>query len=46
MNISNLYDRVMGYADQMSPQEWVVALVVMLVVGALCLKGFGSRSNY
>lgn len=32
--------------DHMTPTQWFVALVVVLVVGGFCLRGFGSRSNY
>ena len=32
--------------DHMGPQEWVVVLGAMIVVGCICLRGFGSRSQY
>lgn len=28
------------------PRQWLVAFVVVVVVGALCMRGFGSRSSY
>lgn len=27
-------------------QDWFIALALTVVVGALMLRGFGSRSNY
>lgn len=27
-------------------QDWFVALAMTVVIGALMLRGFGSRSNY
>ena len=32
--------------DRMGPTEWVVALGVVIVIGVVCMRGFGSRSNY
>jgi hypothetical protein len=37
---------VMRYADLLAPQQWLLVLGVVIVVGVLCLRGFGSRSNY
>lgn len=33
-------------ADTMNAQQWMAACAVLLAVGFLCLRGFGSRSNY
>jgi hypothetical protein len=44
--LSSLYNQLMNYANRLSPQEWVIVLVITLVLGVLCLRGFGSRSNY
>lgn len=30
----------------LSREEWVVVLAVCCVAGFLCLRGYGSRSNY
>ncbi|MGW8257103.1 MAG: hypothetical protein ACWGMZ_06435 [Thermoguttaceae bacterium] len=37
---------VLHYASQLDPQEWVIVLCVLIIIGALCLRGFGSRSDY
>lgn len=41
-----LYYLVLHYADQLSPQQWVIVLAVMIIFGFLCMRGYGSRSNY
>ncbi|MCO6454745.1 MAG: hypothetical protein J5I93_05540 [Pirellulaceae bacterium] len=33
-------------ADTMNAQQWMAACAVLLGIGFLCLRGFGSRSNY
>jgi hypothetical protein len=30
----------------MDQWEWFTVLIVVLVTGALCLRGFGSRTDY
>jgi hypothetical protein len=37
---------IMRLIDRMGPQEWLYALVAVVFVGILCLRGFGSRSSY
>jgi hypothetical protein len=44
--LSDLYYQGLHYADRLSPQHWVLLLAFMLFVGVMCLRGFGSRSNY
>ena len=34
------------HLDRMGPQEWLLVLAAMIVVGCVCLRGFGSRSQY
>ena len=33
-------------ANSWSTEEWIIAVCVMLAVGVICMKGFGSRKNY
>jgi hypothetical protein len=40
------YNQMLRYGNRLSPQQWVMLLVVMFVLGIFCLRGFGSRSNY
>lgn len=41
-----LYRVAMRFIQQMDTQEWLFALLGVVVVGLLCLRGFGSRSDY
>jgi hypothetical protein len=42
----NVYHKVMRYCDQFDLQDWFMVLIVVLACGALCLRGFGSRTGY
>lgn len=37
---------VMHYANNLSPREWLVVLALVVPLGLICLRGFGSRSSY
>jgi hypothetical protein len=45
-HFNGYYYQIMHYANCLSPQQWVMLLAIMLIVGILCMRGFGSRSNY
>ncbi len=32
--------------DRLGPTEWVLVLGAVILVGLVCMRGFGSRSNY
>jgi hypothetical protein len=32
--------------DRMDSQQWIVVSVTAIVIGAILLRGFGSRTNY
>jgi hypothetical protein len=49
----HMVDKFWHYADvitraasQLDRQHWVILSVVVLVLGLVCMRGFGSRSNY
>jgi len=44
--MGEFYRNVMWRIDQMDIQEWLVVFVCVIAVGVLCLRGFGSRSDY
>ena len=44
--MSRLWNDIMRTIDGMNSQEWGLVLAGMIVVGLLCLRGFGSRSGY
>ena len=39
-------DVITHSAAQLDRQHWVVISVIVLVVGMICMRGFGSRNNY
>ena len=44
--MSHLYHELVRYLERLGPREWVMILAAMIIVGVVCLRGFGSRSNY
>lgn len=44
--MSHFVRELIHYVDRMGPQQWFIVLAVVVVIGALCLRGFGSRSKY
>ena len=36
----------MRFIEHMDTQHWLLALLGVVVVGLICMRGFGSRSNY
>ncbi len=36
----------MRMVDRLGAQEWFLILGAMIVVGLICMRGFGSRLNY
>lgn len=39
-------DLLLQSVDRMDSQQWIIISVVAVVLGALLLRGFGSRTNY
>jgi len=37
---------VMRFIEGMDAQDWLLALLAVVVVGVFCMRGFGSRSDY
>ncbi len=44
--MSHLYHQAERYLESLGPHEWVMILGALIVVGLICCRGFGSRSNY
>jgi len=44
--VSRLIDRVTDFAGRLDWPQWIMVSVIVLVVGLISLRGFGSRSNY
>ncbi len=37
---------VVRFIEQMDTQDWLLALLAVVVVGLFCMRGYGSRSDY
>jgi hypothetical protein len=44
--MGQVYRDAMRFVDRLDTQEWLIVGIVAIVVGVLCLRGFGSRSGY
>jgi len=44
--VSRYVDLVTQYAGRLDREQWVTISVLVLVLGLITLRGFGSRSNY
>jgi hypothetical protein len=44
--IQTLLAGVQQQARHLSREEWLVVFVVAVVIGVLCMRGFGSRTRY
>jgi hypothetical protein len=42
--VDRLIDRTFDYIDQLDTHQWMMVLIVSIVIGAMLLRGFGSRS--
>ncbi len=39
-------DLFFRYAENLTPEHWLLVLAGLVVVSLVCMRGFGSRSNY
>jgi hypothetical protein len=44
--MSQFYTEAMRFLGRMDAQDWLLALLAVVVIGVFCMRGFGSRSNY
>jgi hypothetical protein len=44
--VSHLWREILCFVDRMGPQQWLLVLAAMIVVAAICMRGYGSRSQY
>lgn len=45
-NIWRIIDRVTEQAGNLDRQQWIMLSVLVLVLGLITMRGFGSRNNY
>jgi hypothetical protein len=41
-----IVDRITTYAGQLDRQQWIILSVLVLMLGLITMRGFGSRNNY
>jgi hypothetical protein len=46
MNWHELYRSVFSRLEHLNFQQFALLVIVIVVFGFYCLRGFGSRSNY
>jgi len=46
VTMEHLLRTLLRTIDRLGPTEWAVALGAAIVIGFVCMRGFGSRSNY
>ena len=44
--MDELFRQVTRFLDGLDAQQWLLVLIGVVVVGLVCLRGFGSRSDY
>jgi len=44
--LMHLWREIVRFAERLGPQEWVMLMAAMIVVAFVCMRGFGSRSQY
>ncbi|HEV2971539.1 MAG TPA: hypothetical protein VGY55_16300 [Pirellulales bacterium] len=44
--ISEACDTALQWVNHLDRNAWLLVLCAAVVVGGMCLRGFGSRSNY
>jgi drug/metabolite transporter (DMT)-like permease len=45
-HVWHLWNLILRFAERMGPQEWFWVLAAMILVAVVCMRGFGSRSQY
>jgi hypothetical protein len=36
----------MNFVNRIQSRHWLMILIGVTIIGALCMRGFGSRKNY
>ena len=46
MPVWSILRLITSHVRHFGPQEWFLSLIGVVVLGIVCLRGFGSRSEY
>jgi len=44
--MDHLWQQTMHHVNRMGPHQWELILAAMILVAFICMRGFGSRSQY
>jgi hypothetical protein len=44
--MNHLWREIVHYIDCLGPREWFLIMAAMIGVAVVCMRGFGSRSQY
>jgi hypothetical protein len=44
--VTRIIDQVVYSAGHLHREHWIAISVVVLILGLVCMRGFGSRNNY
>jgi len=42
----NFVEDVTRYAGKLDQQQWIIVSVLVLILGLITMRGFGSRNSY
>jgi hypothetical protein len=45
-HLARIVDELTAFAGQFDRQQWILISVVVLIIGLVSMRGFGSRNNY
>ena len=44
--MNQYFHKVMRFLEHIDPQEWLLVICGVVIVGLVCMRGFGSRRYY
>ena len=44
--VERYFHELFRYVERLDTHHWVLVFVAAVIVGVLCMRGFGSRSDY
>jgi hypothetical protein len=45
-HLARIVDELTAFAGGFDRQQWILISVVVLIIGLVSMRGFGSRNNY
>lgn len=46
MRISQLFNQLFNHIHSMGTTGWAIVGAILVTVGVICMRGYGSRDNY